>query len=279
MKFFRSYLQTLQNSASDPSYYRDILSLPFWSSVRFFILTLFLVSSMSSLWWRLVEFPMLFSTFSKQVDTVLLQIPEDAVFYYDGQEVSTSLKHPFVLKSTQELRDVGAPADLLAILDEGTSSSALLQLYPRGMVIKDPNTEKSPTIAYTEFLPKENLTVTKKMIVENKDKALKKLPTFATYGLLLSIPFLWIALVIGNMFTLLLFTIGTQIIFWMSGIKIRYQKAFQLGLHALSIAVIVDKVARHIFPQTPFSLLTLAFFGILLLVVWELRRQKGFTYG
>lgn len=269
MNKLRTFYYSFKRSLTDPSYYRDILKVPFSFSFKYFlILTLlmsvfysvFLAFSLASL---IPQAPKFVETFKTRVRTAY---PQELVINIKNGKFSTNVQEPFyydIPELTEEDSDYEyfLAIDTTASVDDYKDYNSLILVTEKAVVYPDGENSGVPTQKITYFDEKaEPITFNRNMY----DNLVKEYLPLADY-----IPAVLIALTV---FTLLIspFIIAffmaawymlqlliLSFIAWIVSLifknNLTYGKIYQLGLHAFTLPILVSTLVSQM-ADVPFFL-------------------------
>lgn len=275
MRFLGEYLRKLWGSASDPSYYKEVLRSPLKRAFTFFLITFFFLACFSSFIWRVIEFPKVSRAVGSHIDGLVNKLPDTASLSYENGKLTTqNIPLPFEMHVSEEVQEMGFPEKLASIVGEDGRSDSFLTLQPTRVLVRlppdDPNTLEIP---YTDIFS-GNFTLTPQMVRDNKQKVLEFLSTAATVSSLAVIPLLWLSLVLASLLTLAVLCLIAQSIAWLSGLRLTYKNTLKIGLHVLAIATLAEELIRMFLKNPPLSILPIAFFGMMGIIFWELKKRS-----
>ncbi|PWU23825.1 hypothetical protein C5B42_01525 [Candidatus Cerribacteria bacterium 'Amazon FNV 2010 28 9'] len=268
----RTYIRTLIKSASEPSYYREVLQAKVWFSVQFFLVSVVLATIGLIIVLRLYDVPMMLSTTKTSASDIIAQLPDTTFFSYTNNTLTTQgLTLPFTFTSPSELTNLGAPKNIAVITSEDhAQSSALFTITPHAIYADGDDTEK---MTYDTIFD-SNWSAKKSDLPWFVNQNIEQVRQSSTAALLVFSPFLFIIQLLVTGFILFFFTFFASLLAWVLGIKLPFIKLIQLGLHAMSIGILIDLVPQLFGVHTSISLTGPAYIGIMLLAFFSIRSKQ-----
>lgn len=277
MQIIYAYLRSLAGAFSDPEFYRQRLALSIGSSMRWSFLTLFLATFTLTGVWGLVRAPQLLSLAREAVNVIAVTLPADASFEIDDNKLTVrNLELPVSVPTPDSFPTGEFPKRLLLLTDSTEGSDSLVVLSRETMSLQFANGAPL-SLRYSDIVGGESFILTtnqaRDQILNALDLVGQNLPLLLTGIALITLS----ANIISGVLTITLFSFLVQTIGWFWGIRLRYIKAFQLGLLVYPVALVVhDVVALLVHPLT-FPITTMAYIGIVLLVFWNIRENRMST--
>ena len=278
-------LGVIRASIYAPYFYRAVLSKPLsWSIKYFFSFALVLaVISTAVVGWRAV--PAVNSFLSNLAPTILKYYPDELEVAIKNGEATSNVPEPYVIKLPQELIDSWeksgdqnlAPENLMVIntktrlIDwkEFQDYKAVALLSKDAIVLRD----KNGGVRIQPLTDVPNTTINKKEIASMLEgiKPYAKLaaPILVLVIFLLAYSWLMLKLIFLFIAALLVWLIAAKF----KGINIGYKKAYQVGLHAMTAALLLETFLRIFLGVAVPYIFTI----VTLLAVWfNLNFKEGF---
>ena len=278
-------LDAIRASIYAPDFYRAVLSKPLsWSIKYFFSFALVLaVISTAVVGWRAV--PAVNSFLSNLAPTILKYYPDELEVAIKNGEATSNVPEPYVIKLPQELIDSWeksgdqnlAPENLMVIntktrlIDwkEFQDYKAVALLSKDAIVLRD----KNGGVRIQPLTDVPNTTINKKEIASMLEgiKPYAKLaaPILVLVIFLLAYSWLMLKLIFLFIAALLVWLIAAKF----KGINIGYKKAYQVGLHAMTAALLLETFLRIFLGVAVPYIFTI----VTLLAVWfNLNFKEGF---
>lgn len=271
MRKLSRYWQALYKSLSEPSFYVVIFRAPFWWSVRFYLLSLLLLTLIDTLYIRIHQVPIWTAQVKQEATALINQLPSEAAFSYNGQRLASSgFNPPFTLKATSDLENAGFPNNLIVINGEDKADSqAFLTITPFHLYSQASTGNNG--MALNSIFDNNQWSLTREQLRSKAGETLQELSALATPALLLLLPFIYLGNLIAQLILLLILSLFASTVGWLLGIHMSLKKIFQLGLHAIVAASLFDFVAHVLFPVSNVSILVPAYLGIMVLVFLHFR--------
>lgn len=276
MKLF----ENIKSSIYNPAYYSELLAKPFSYSFKYFLSLTALLALVGTIFISFSVLPEMNAFINNANSKVLQYYPDNLEITAKGGKISTNVPEPYFIKMPAEFKSgqktepefrKSVPIeemDNLLVID--TKSPLTIELF------KDYKTAallgRDSLVFY-----KENGAVNIQPLDEMPDGVMTK----AKFSSLLSglmpylkvlpyvlVPIVFIALFIGLNIGYLIYLIFGAFVIWIaSKIKkadISYGKSYQLGIHAITLGLILESTVFWFYPNLDFSFL----FTILMLVIF-----------
>lgn len=279
MKKLRTFWHVLTKSTSDPAYYIEVLRSPLFFSVKFFLFLLLLLSVCDVVVFRVREIPLFITSLTKESEHALSQLPDTFTVAYtpDGKLSTQGVARPFAVASSSEFAELSGQKTFLTLTkDETPDPSSLISLTPTQIDIHSNIglSDASRPMLYKELFDSQAWSLTKKQIEEKRTQLIQSLPAMATLFTFFAVPVLFLAMICATALTLFVLTILAHSCAWIMGIHMPFIKTFQLGLHAIAVATLVDVAKYALYPHADVSLVIPAYLGIMSLVLWSLKTRR-----
>lgn len=254
----------LGQSIYGPSFYASLLQKKASSSFKYFfgfILVLSLLATIGFVFFRIpTPTTALMTPYVEQFGDMY---PADLVITIQNGQASTNSTAPIVIDFPSNLPKEGLPQHLLVIDTSKTASIELFQTYGSILLLtKDAfmGMQKPGDIRIYPLSKMPDITFDKALIA----KGVGKLKSFLPYVLPLVFVGMFVAFFIGNVF-LLLGLLLISLFIWplarIMKVHIGYWKSYQIGLHAMTLAMVLDETlfvaARSLKFPFVFTLVTL----------------------
>lgn len=248
MKWIKSFWQILIKSASEPTFYLYILRMKFISSLGFYLFLFLLLTFVDVGIVRFREVPRVTSEITTAIKTNLNELPNDfKLTYKDGTLNFSNPQLPYRIKGINNI--------------DATLTSTQLVVGESNLTLKD-------------VLDTGDFTLTKPQLSGKLQEFLNALPQITNALTLIGIPFWFISLTTTTTLTLVFLSFLTNSIFWILGIRLPFIKTFQLGIHAIAVATLLDVIKFAIYKDVSVSLVIPAYLGIMGLVILTLKTIK-----
>lgn len=276
MQFIKSYWKRLVKSASEPAFYKStVLIEPLSIAIRFFLFTVFLLSIVMVAHFRVREIPELKTMIQTELTSMEQQFPKDAAVVIDQGKLETQGLPPnFTMHSTNALSDKGFPKNLVTITEQPANSTSFLTATKEELLILSPesqNRNEQSTFAYGDLFTSRT-EINKQTFQTWISLVAAKFDSLATILAILGTPFIWLSITISSLFTTLLFSLAFQSLAWLFGVRLQYKAALKIGLYCMTMALIIEEITRIFIGSIHFSFLSVAFFGMISIILWELKR-------
>lgn len=265
----------LKFALTTPQFYLGKLRSPVLSSVVFFLMVSGLTVVLNILDLRFQTLPPLIRLAQEELPSVLNQIPEQALFKYtDGKLAIENTSLPLVLKTPKKLQDKGMPQTLIQAFDSQTL--AVLNLQESKMQLRYPlegTWMEATPVPYQDVI-NENFSFTKLELAGRVQEILTALPLSASVLLLLCFPFLWLAGMVSTILAIAIYLFVVALFSPLIGIRFTQKSLIKLGLSVGAVASLIDAIVQVLYTDLNVSLLSIAFFGIVALVCFEIRKNR-----
>lgn len=278
MRFFAWFAQVFLKSASEPEFYLRLLGVKLAMSVRFYLLTLFLLACTDILIFRLREVPQFISAVDQETNHILDALPANFSLVYSGQQLTfPGLSLPLYIPGSTTVKQLGLGEYVVTLTTSSEAANSFFTLTPSNLIVKGTpeipiNTQQFP---YQDLFEEDNFSLTKTELIPLRQKIIEILPQMADFLALLGLPIWFFGLTLTTTVILTFLTLLTNAFSWILGIRIPFIKTFQLGLHAIAISSSLDVFKFLLFPGSKISLVVPGYLGIMTLVIWTLKLGKA----
>lgn len=274
----KQFFITIRDSIYNPKFYHELLKRPMGFSLKYFFLFILIVAILTTAVVSSQIIPLINRGVGTAAEQVLAQYPDELVITIKNGQASTNVAEPYAIKMPQEWLKAYTsqsspeaswePENLVVIDTSAVASSfsldalkarktATLLTKDALVVAKNPN---ELSVLPLKAIP--DASVSKPMLTDLREKIrpwLKFLGPVVAFVLL-------VVIFIGGMSQLAYLLIAALLIWALTAImkiKTGYTKAYQIGLHAITLPMIAgllfDAIAHR--PRAPFL------FTILMLIV------------
>jgi len=276
------FLEKIKSSIYNPSYYNEILNKPFSYSLRYFLSLAGLIALIATITFSFSALPKMNKFINEIGPSVLKYYPDNLEVMVKNGKVSTNVQEPYFVKMPAEFKNAGqgienkstntssdlSKLDNLAVID--TKSPLTMDLFRNyntlfllsydSIAYYDNNAIKIQSLDKTF-----NGVVTKAKV----SAALNEVKPFLKIIPLALLPIVLIFSFIGFIFGNLIYLIFGAFIIWLALKAMKrnlgYGKAYQIGLHAITLGVILEATIFYFYPSLEFP-----FFSTLLMlaIIW-----------
>ena len=257
MNKLKTFFNTFKRSASDPSYYKDILKAKFSFSLKYLYMLSFFIILVTVLKFALmfaIALPTLtpkIQEFKKNMQTAY---PAELEVKINNGELSTNVEEPYYFDPFDMKGDDGKSQyehfitiDTEASVEDYESYQSAILLTRTAAVYPDNQSGTYNFIKFSEF--KEPIAINKSLYDEMMKKAsplIDAVPMLLTGLIILMVLF---GPLIGGVFTtagymlyLLLATLVTWIVAKLFKTNLGYSKVYQLGMHGITLSVVITTI-------------------------------------
>lgn len=274
MRKLTTYWHVLLSSLSTPEYYFTLRSVKIFFSVQFFLFSLFLIALFEIPNWAIRIIPPVISDFRQEAAHAFSQIPEDAVFTYDGKQLTTQgLKLPTLITSSKKAQDLGYPKNLIEITSEDKASDAAVTLTPDRLLYLMVDPPASET-KYTDLFGEEKGTLSRDQIRTAVYSFLDAILTNKVEIALALAVFGFFSSIVSGAFTILIYSLFVQVLGWMLGVRITYKFAVRWGLHIFPICLAIQELSSLFTTSGSFPILVVSYIAIATVILWTGRTQR-----
>jgi hypothetical protein len=244
--------ELFRKSVYSPEFYRGLLDEPFSFSIRYFYTLVLTLSLALTLMYSLTVLPAAYLFLRDLGPRMAAEYPADLVIEVANGEAKMNRAEPFAVPLPERLRDsaraAGMPSTNLIVVDPSVDYNinkfreydSLMWLSKHEFVFANKENDiRTTDLAGTEF---------------RLDRALVAQAAAATQGfarwspvwIVLAVLFMIVAFVVllsGELGYLLIGALFIWAILRFRGVAAGYKKSYQIGLHAVSIGVLIDAVA------------------------------------
>lgn len=275
-----TFLRTLYNTLSNPSYYINVLNVRFWFSVRFVLVGYVLLTLLAAALFTIHDVPILERSLTTFVDQEIERFPAEENITWNGLRLTSTLAETYTLP-LPELPDlVGKPPLLLQLnpnvksVEDISSLSISPSLFFVGeleLYVSQLGGQWSP-MPLSDVLTTQSGELNKAQLIEGKAQYLEFVRTSVRMlPLLFPLFYFFISLPL-RFFNILL---DTAIIFFatkMLGYPLPFRKNLQISLHVGIVAELVTVLTAQF--ATGLPMFTLTFWAYTILIYWKLRHVQ-----
>lgn len=244
MNKITTFFHAFKNSISNPNYYNDLLNVKFSFSFKYLLVCSFLFSLASTGIFMYKVGPVVNEWVDKAPSLIVSAYPQDLVLHTQGGEWYINKQEPYVIPFpeffTEDQRKVaGLPKNMVTFYKEGTIEDVtrlntmflvnrknILAINENGGVDSSPLGEIPNT-----RITKQSLEQSVAQIVPVIERVVAIAGIFVLVFL-----FFW------NFIGLLLYLLWLGFLLWIMGMifsrKVTYEKAYQFGIHTITIPLI-----------------------------------------
>ena len=274
----RTYCHALINTFSSALYYVDILNTKFSFSIRFFLISYFLLGIIGAkfFWSRVV--PWLRNEIATSLEDFQQHFPPYLQVTWDGEQLQTVPTAPLTIPYPQFVPSDGLPSELaiINVLASAPPSSTPALLFVTKNTLFGFQGDNQWTELPLKDIPQLNqaFTITTETLPAFIDQAKhfsEQLLRFAAFAYPIAFvsvvaPLRLLSLLFESI--LLFFVLRLVNPFW------TFRKIYQLSLHIAVVAETIQLVTTFFFHATALPMFTLAFWGYFMIILWQLRSVK-----
>lgn len=264
------FLRKIGNSIYDPAYYQELLEKPFSYSVKYFAGFFAIFALLLIVGFSLFYFPRIEVALNDGVRMVVDSYPEELVVTMKNGALSTNAQEPYFVKFPATMDENKSQADtfknLITIDTKSEASVDNLSKYETMVLVTKNYIIYQKDNGQIVTQPLENISdvvIDKAFVnqfVEKYSPWLKLLFPFFVIGLFIFVIFL----LIFRLCYLFLAALLIWLVAYIKKVEISYGKSYQLGLHLMTLPLII--ISPFTFINFPFAfsllLLILAFVNI-----------------
>lgn len=238
MKIF----QQIRSSVYDPLYYKEVLEeRRLSSSIKYFLKYVLLLALLTSILLSINILPSLKSTVKSAVNSVLVQYPDDLEITIAKGKASTNKDEPIIFSLNIKEDKKETIKNFLVIdtknpftIDKMMSYQTASLLTSDSVVVN--NSDKLQSYPLTKA---EDQVITKSIVRGWGEKVEKFIPAMMPIIAILIFVVAFIVYMFSLVFVFFL-AILVFLIFKILKIKASYKKAYQIGLHAITLPLVID---------------------------------------
>lgn len=278
----RTFILTLWGSLSSAAFYGSILRRSVWFSVRFVVIACLILGLLKAVDFNLRSIPQLQAQTTQLLARLEQEYPADLVFSWDMSTLSwqppTTLSVPYPPEVS--LNREGLPPVLAQFSpQEGDPSTLLTELPQRSLMLITPSTlyilnagESWNTLPFTEVPGFESaftisrdtlgdyLTYWQTLIAQTIQ--VLQIGSFVVFPL-----FTVIRLLVNSVIDATIFYFLIQL----SGPRWRWSKVWQLTLHIVVVALLLETLIHWLLPSSTFPIFTITSWGLFVYLVLMLK--------
>lgn len=273
MQKFNIFFRTFWKSISSFSYYHDIVKAKFSFSFKYFVLFNFLLGIFSTIAITMTISPPLNRFVSRFKNRARSLYPADLQIEIKQGELSTNVAEPFHVPIPFELFTEVPPAisdqkqqylltiDTQANIEDFSKSQSVILLTKDNLAVVDENNG----FRVYPLKDAQNFSLNKKVVDQMLDKILP-LVDYALPVLTLTIlSFFILFWPVGKLVGLLWLSLLVLMISKLMKLSLSYRKIYQIGLHALTLPVLIQYLLTALKINPP-----VLFFNSLLYILYSL---------
>ncbi len=273
------FLRQIKNSIYGRDFYASLRTQPLSYSFTYFFKFILLCAVIATIYGSIIFLPLLRS-FSSEVSTGFINhFPAELAVTIASGKASSNVTEPYFIPMPAELKDHkvsvnGTEPDTANVLVIDTKNAFTIEQYEKydavaWLTADSLITHDNKGIRVVPLKDVPNMTVDHAKIVE-WSKYIQPLVKVLSVALPVLI---FLLAVFGLLFNLLYLVFGALAI-WLASkvfkLGLNYSKSYQVGLHALTLTVLVQGILLMTALWTPFP-----FFGTLLLLLVTVMNLKG----
>ena len=269
MNKLKTFFYSLKRSAFDPNYYPDILKVPFSFSWKYLYMLSFFAVLVGVIMWAIPTAIGLMTTMPASIQEFKKEArnaypPELEVQIVDGK-LSTNVEEPYFidpvpaedLKTEKQEYEHFITIDTMAAVDDYTDYGSLVLVTEDAVVYPDNNRAGYRVMDLGQF--NEDILLNQKVyndIFTKVSPFIDMIPGFLVGLIIVSLLFgpivggLFVTL--GHMMYLLLASLITWIVAKMFKVNIGYPKAYQLGMHGVTLPIIITTAVGMFLQDIPY---------------------------
>ncbi|MDP3056956.1 MAG: DUF1189 family protein [bacterium] len=271
-------IENIKSSIYNSAYYSEILNKPFSYSLKYFLSLICLIALVSTIIFTFSTLPKINKVFDEIGSNVLNYYPEELEITVKNGIISTNVSEPYFIKAPAEFKNDSKRSDNKTIKDEIDNLLVIDTQSPLNLdAFKDYKTFvliSRDSIAYRDsneaikiqFLNQEfNGVITKTKI----SSALNKIMPYLKVIPLVLVPLVFVGSILGATIKYLIYLIFGALVIWIMAKamkrNLRFGKSYQIGIHAITLGVILEATVFRFYPNLEFPL----FFTLLMFaIVW-----------
>ncbi len=278
----RNYLQSLWKTVTSPIYYLDILNSPIRFSIRFFLVSYFLLALLSTAFYVKFDIPQYQASVDRTLTALNQYFPSDLALKWNEKVLTTTPQRPIKVSYPEGLPHDRLPENFAVIDTSITSSDQIAQLNPYSVVVigKDKLFSLNSTNTWTS-MPLSEVGIKGSFTIDKQN-----LPNFiqiwsdASISLLQFFAFIYPFFYFFGMGTIRLFgaaVISSFIFILLFLIRktLPYHKVFQISLHVAIVSEFVNILTNHLISPKEMDMYGLTFWLYFIVVLFSLWNVKS----
>lgn len=255
------FLKLVKENIYSPTFYRSVLGRPLSFSLKYFYTLVLGLSIVLTFYFSFLLVPRFNAVLSSVGPAILKSFPDELRMVVKNGELSVNVPEPFSVPLSGGLRGFlssptrPVPKNLVVVDTRSTSTfeeflavfksyDTLVLLTRDSVVYYDTNLEGARIKSLKEI---GDMTITKSSVVALTDKVdsfLRFLPVLGVFGIFVVLVALYSFKLVYLFFVaLLILLIGK-----MRGVGLRYGKAYQIGIHAMTLSLLIYSLFLMIRP-------------------------------
>lgn len=276
--WFATFKKSLIGSLSDLNYYVEILNTPLRFSLKFVAWFYLFLGILLTLIFVVKDLPQINSDINATRSELVTNYPDTLVFNWKDGQLSSNAEQPITVSYPSVFPPSERLPKNLALIDTDTDVAPenlnVLFFVNRSKLFINSLQGNWAEVDLVKAIEVQSATIDKTKIVElaESSKETQREAISVLPGLILIKE--TVGLFLSRIFILLLNSLIIQLIFQILNKPLTYKKVFQLGLHALIPAELLYQYSVLLFPQLGFSMFSLTFWLIMVLIIWHLRHLQ-----
>lgn len=276
------FLNNIKSSVYNPEYYKEILNKPFSYSFRYFLSLAGIIAIVSTIVFSFSTLPKINKVISEADANVLKLYPDELVITAKSGVISTNVPEPYFIKLPAEFRnefqnskndlktspDFSKIENIFVIDTVSPFTIDLFKSYKTFILISRESVAFYDNEAVKiQSLGQEASGVLTKAKISG---ALAAIMPFIKIMPVVLIPIALFFSFIGFIFGNMIYLIFGAFVIWIFAQVIKrnwsYGKSYQIGLHAITLGVILDAAISQFYPIMEFPFL---FTFLMLVILWS----------
>jgi len=245
------FLKNIKNSIYNPEYYGNVLNKPFSYSLKYFLLFSFIIALLLTVHSSFSALPKIKSFLDIAGKKAVQYYPDELQITIKDGKASTNVNEPYFIKTPEDIK-INNIENLVVIDTKNVFSVAefenyktLLLLTNDSLIYREQNNNKM-TIQSLSQIP--NYTLNKQVLLSLFNKISPYLKSAYPLFIIAMLLFFFSVLTFR-----LLYLLFAALLIWIIAkikkIDIGYSKSYQLGLHLMTLAIIITQLMFLILPR------------------------------
>ena len=271
------FLVDIIASITSVEYYQSVLSRSFFSSLRFYLAFLVIITMVLTAEYWLKAAPNLRHSVDDIATETVSDYPADLLINWDGDSLSSSVGEvvvPFPNAMPQYFKDLAKNLAVLNPSQAQTSVEALFELTPTKLYMIDQG-QRSTGVGLQELLGSNQILIDQQSLPQNVTRVKASILNFVTFVGYFYPIWAWFGLLVSRAYLLVIEGSLIFILIKLQRWPMKYLKVVQLCLHIFVPAEIVNQTTRLAGIKTPISMLMLSFWVLFVVIFFSLQRAPA----
>lgn len=273
----KTYLQTLLGTLTQPSYYINILNQRLFFSFQFLAFSYLIIGLIVSLIIVQIDIPSYQQKFSQSLTELQQYYPEDLQISYKDNQISYNADQAINVDYPSVIEDKYRLYDQLAIINTQAQSAddqALFTISTDKLFVQD-SIDNYLEFDLSEFsFIEQPLEITKDNLHPLSQKWQTEVDSILNQSKKYIFLLFPILIFVARFFTNLLDVLLVFLFLKLSGIKLKFNKVWQISFHVMVVSEIVAQVTGYLYPNNLLDMYQISYWLWFAVLLFHLRNVK-----